>query len=343
MSTTRVGAAVDKHSPFVLKGKQVWVAGHRGMVGSAVVRRLCVEECEIMTVERDRLDLTRQCQVDQWVGAHRPQVVVICAARVGGILANDSRPVDFLHDNLSIETSIINAAHSHGVEKLLFLGSSCIYPRLAPSPISEDSLLTGSLEPTNQWYAIAKIAGLKLCEAYRRQYGADFISAIPTNLYGPGDNFDLRSSHVVPALMRKAHIAKLDGSHQVKVWGTGKIRREFLYIEDLADALVFLLKNYSQDQTINVGTGTDLTIEQLAEQICEVVGLNPQLDFDRSKPDGTPRKLLDIRRIAELGWAPKTLLADGLRSTYAWFLEHLHDYRGHESGVKVSTGVPAQF
>ena len=309
-------------SEFSLAGKKVWVAGHRGMVGGALARRLAGERCEILTADRRQADLRRQVDVERWMHENRPQVVFVCAAVVGGIVANDSRPVDFLYENLMIEANIIKTAFDVGVEKLLFLGSSCIYPKLAPQPMSEDVLLTGALEPTNQWYAIAKIAGLKLCEAYRVQHGADFISAMPTNLYGPGDNFDLTSSHVMPALIRKVHAAKAERRPSYEVWGTGTPRREFLYVEDLADALVFLIKHYSAAQTVNVGTGTDLSIAELARMVAETVGFEGEIVFDRSKPDGTPRKLLDLAKLSGLGWTAPTPLREGIERTYRWFLDH---------------------
>lgn len=309
---------------FDLTGKKVWVAGHRGMVGSALVRRLRAENCELLTVGRETVDLRQQADVERWMEANRPDAVFVAAATVGGILANDTRPAEFLYDNLAIETNIIEAARRVGVAKLLFLGSSCIYPRLAPQPMREDALLTGPLEPTNQWYAVAKIAGIMLCRAYRRQYGLDFIAAMPTNLYGPMDNFELQSSHVIPALIAKAHAAKQSGG-EILVWGSGKPRREFLYVEDLADALVFLMRNYSEEQHINVGAGSDLTIAELAELIARVVGVDRRLRFDLSKPDGTPQKLLDSSRLFALGWRPTTSLEQGLRNTYAWYVEHLAD------------------
>ena len=289
-----------KFPPFELAGKKVWVAGHRGMVGSALMRRLEHEQCRLLTVARETADLRRQAEVERWMEANKPDAVFVAAATVGGILANDSRPAEFTYDNLTIETNIIEAARRVGVGKLLFLGSSCIYPRLAPQPMREDALLTGPLEPTNQWYAIAKIAGIMLCRAYRRQYGLDFISAMPTNLYGPMDNFDLQASHVVPALIAKAHAAKLDG-RDIVVWGTGKPRREFLYVDDLADALVFLMRYYSGDEHVNVGVGTDLMISELAELIARVVGVQNNLRFDPSKPDGAPQKLLESSKLRPLG------------------------------------------
>ena len=305
--------------PFELTGKRVWVAGHRGMVGSAILRRLASEACEVITAGRDELDLTDQRAVLGWMHNQRPQVVVLAAARVGGILANDSMPVEFLRDNLLIETSVLTGAESVGVEKLLFLGSSCIYPKHAAQPIKEEALLTGPLEPTNEWYAIAKIAGIKLAQAYRRQYGCDFISAMPTNLYGPGDNFDLDASHVMPALIRKVHEAKLSGS-EVVVWGSGTPRREFLYVDDCADACVHLLKHYSDEIHVNVGSGSDVSIIALTRLVMEVLGYDGPVVTDPSKPDGTPRKLMDNGRLAALGWVPETQLRDGIAKSYAAFL-----------------------
>ncbi|WP_432286556.1 GDP-L-fucose synthase [Aminobacter sp. BA135] len=307
---------------YPLAGKRVWVAGHRGMVGSALVRRLAREGCEVITAGRDTVDLTRQAEVEAWLGETRPQAVLLAAAKVGGILANATYPAAFLYENLAIETNVIHAAHKIGVEKLLFLGSSCIYPKFATQPIAEDSLLTGALEPTNEWYAIAKIAGLKLAEAYRRQHGADFISAMPTNLYGPGDNFDLTSSHVLPALIRKAHEAKLSGAAELTIWGSGTPRREFLHVDDAADAMVFLLKSYSGDQHVNVGSGTDVTILELAETVARVVGFEGRIALDTSRPDGTPRKLMSGDKLAHLGWRPRIELESGIRSTYDWFVNN---------------------
>lgn len=308
---------------FDLSGKRVWVAGHRGMVGSAVVRRLASENvAEILTAGRDVVDLTRQSEVENWMAENRPDVVVLAAAKVGGILANDSYPADFLYENLMIEANIIHAAAQNAVEKLLFLGSSCIYPKFAPQPITEDSLLTGVLEPTNEWYAIAKIAGIKLCQAYRKQHGHDFISAMPTNLYGPFDNFDLKSSHVLPALLRKAHEAKESGQEALEIWGTGTPRREFMHVDDMADGCVFLLKNYSGEDHVNLGYGDDVAIAELAETIIEVVGYEGGLQYDTSKPDGTPRKLMDSSRLREMGWTPSRPLRDGIVSTYQWFLDN---------------------
>ena len=307
----------------LLKGKRVWIAGHHGMVGSAVRRRLASEDCELLFAPRGQLDLRSQQDVRVWVGANRPDLVFVTAATVGGIHANNSRPAEFIYDNLMIETNIIESSYRCGVEKLLFLGSSCIYPREAPQPIREASLLTGELEPTNQWYSIAKIAGIKLCEAYRQQYGCNFISAMPTNLYGPGDNFHPRYSHVLPALLSKMHAAHERGDREVVVWGTGQVRREFLHVEDCADALVFLMKNYDGEEHVNVGTGVDLTIAELASLIADIVGLNATIRYDASMPDGTPRKLLDVSRIHGLGWQAKTSLSDGVRQTYAWYKSEL--------------------
>jgi GDP-L-fucose synthase len=306
---------------YALAGKRVWVAGHRGMVGGAVARQLARENSTVLTVGRDRVDLRDPTAVKAWMGAEKPQAVVLAAARVGGIVANDSWPADFLYDNLAIQNAIIHGAFETGVEKLLFLGSSCIYPKFAPQPITEDALLTGPLEPTNEWYAIAKIAGIKLCQAYRRQHGRDFISAMPTNLYGPGDNFDLVSSHVIPALIRKAHEAKAARAPAMTLWGTGTPRREFLHVDDCASALIFLLKTYSGDGHINVGSGTDVTIEELAHLVMRVVGFEGALAHDTGKPDGTPRKLMSNARLAAMGWSPSINLEDGLASTYRWFLE----------------------
>jgi GDP-L-fucose synthase len=308
--------------PYALAGKRIWVAGHRGMVGSAIVRRLASEKCDVIVASRDELDLTRQEAVEAWMKTAKPQGIFLAAAVVGGILANDTRPAEFLTDNLQIQTNIIATAHKLGVEKLMFLGSSCIYPRLAPQPIREDALLTGPLEPTNEWYAIAKIAGIKQCQAYRRQYDRDFISCMPTNLYGPGDNFDLQSSHVLPALIVKAHNAKIQNAASMTLWGSGSPLREFLHVEDMADACVFLMKNYSEHDHINVGFGSDLTIRELAERVCKAVGFKGTLVYDTSKPDGTPRKLMDSTRLHALGWQPRITLDDGIAKTYAWYLEN---------------------
>jgi GDP-L-fucose synthase len=311
--------------PFELTGRRVFVAGHRGMVGGAIVRRLANEGCRILTAGRSEVDLRRQQPVEDWIKAQRPDVVIVAAATVGGILANSSRPAEFLYDNLAIEANLIEASYRSKVAKLLFLGSSCIYPKLAPQPMSEDALLTGPLEPTNEWYAVAKIAGIKLCQAYRQQYGSDFISAMPTNLYGPGDNFDLTSSHVVPALMRKIDAAKRAGAPNVEIWGSGTPKREFLYVDDLADACIHLLKHYSGHDHINVGIGEDLTIRELAQTLAKVVGYSGGFTYDRSKPDGTPRKLMDVSRLSALGWRASTSLTDGLKLSYAWYLAHRRD------------------
>ena len=304
---------------FSLAGRRVWVAGHGGMVGSALVRRLAEEDCEIVTVGRDRVDLRRQAEIEAWLAETRPGAALVAAATVGGILANSTRPAEFLYDNLAIAANIIEAARRVRLAKLLLLGSSCIYPRLAPQPIPEDALLTGPLEPTNEWYAVAKIAGIKLTQAYRRQYGCDFIAAMPTNLYGSDDNFDLQSSHVVPALMVKIDRAKASGAETVEIWGSGRPRREFLYVDDAADALVHLLKHYSGDSHVNVGSGSDLTIAELAAAIARVVGFEGRFVYDAGKPDGTPQKLLDVSRLAALGWRATTPLEKGLRLTYDWY------------------------
>jgi GDP-L-fucose synthase len=313
--------------PFSLAGKRIWVAGHRGMVGSATVRRLAREKCEILTTDRAELDLRDQANVLTWMERAKLDVIIVAAATVGGIQANSTRPADFLYDNLAIETNIIHAAYKIGVTKLLFLGSACIYPREAAQPMSEDALLTGPLEPTNEWYAIAKIAGIKLCQAYRKQHGCDFISAQPNNLYGPGDNFDLEGSHVIPALIVKAHDAKLSGASSFELWGSGKPLREFLHVDDLADALIHILQHYSGPVPLNIGTGEEVSIAELAHTIADVVGFTGTLSFDASKPDGSPRKLLDDRRMKALGWVASIGLKDGLAATYRWFLEHQSERR----------------
>ena len=307
---------------FKLAGKRVFVAGHRGMVGSAVVRRLANEDCEVVVAGRADVDLRRQSDVEGYMMSVRPDVVVMAAAKVGGILANDTLPAEFLYENLMIEANVMHSAHIADVEKFLFLGSSCIYPKFAPQPIREDALLSGALEPTNEWYAVAKIAGIKLAEAYRRQYGRDFISAMPTNLYGPGDNFDLASSHVLPAIIRKAHEAKVGGHAALTIWGSGEPRREFLHCDDCADALVLLLKSYSAAEHVNVGSGCDVTIRELTEIVCDVVGFAGRIDLDRSKPDGTPRKLMSADNLRAMGWSPRIDLRQGIAETYAWFLEN---------------------
>jgi len=304
---------------FDVHGKRVYVAGHRGMVGSALVRRLAREDCQILTASRSEVDLRNQQAVDRWFDEHRPDVVFVAAARVGGIYANNAQPGDFLYDNLALQTNLIEAARRVQVAKLLFFGSSCIYPRLAPQPMPESCLLTGSLEPTNQWYAIAKIAGLKLCEAYRRQYGCDFISVMPTNLYGPGDNFDPLTSHVLAALIVKIDDAVRCGHDRVVIWGTGTPRREFLHVDDLADAAVFLIKNWSSDEHINIGAGQDLSVAELARTIGRIIGFEGNFVFDPSKPDGTPRKLLDVAKLNALGWRYRTDFESGIRQTYDWY------------------------
>ncbi len=301
---------------FPLEGKRVWVAGHRGMVGSAIVRRLASEGCEVLTAGRDVLDLERQSAVEAWMAKEKPDAIFMAAAKVGGILANDTYPADFLYNNLVIETNIVDAAWRNGVGKVLFLGSSCIYPKFAPQPIMEDALLTGPLEPTNEWYAIAKIAGIKLAQAYRKQHGCDFISAMPTNLYGPGDNFDLNSSHVLPALIRKAHEAKVSGADHIDIWGTGTPRREFLHADDCADACVFLMQRYSDFEHVNVGSGEDIPIGELAQLVCEVVGFEGEIQTDATKPDGTPRKLMSGEKLKAMGWTPKISLRSGISRTY---------------------------
>ena len=305
------------------RSSRVFVAGHRGLVGSALVRHLRAEGfTDIVTATRDELDLRDQAAVSAWFASHRPDHVFLVAGTVGGILANSTRPAEFIYDNMMIHGTVVHSAYQSGVERLLYLGSSCIYPRNAVQPITEDQLLTGALEPTNEWYAIAKIAGIKLCQAYRRQYGCDFISAMPTNLYGPGDNFDLDSSHVIPALIRKFDDARRSHPNQVEVWGTGSALREFLHVDDLARACLHLMEHYDGDEHINVGTGVDLSIRELAETIRDIVNAEAEIVWDRSKPDGTPRKLLDVSRLTALGWSPSIDLADGLRSTYAWYCDH---------------------
>lgn len=304
---------------YVFSGKRVAIVGHRGMVGSALMRRLASEDCELLGLGRETGDLRRQDVVEQWFASAQPHLVFVAAAKVGGIGANSAYPADFLYDNLMIAANVIHAAKTSGAEKLLFLGSSCIYPRDAEQPIREDALLSGPLEATNEAYAIAKIAGIKLCQAYKRQFGCAFISAQPTNLYGPGDNFDLEASHVVPALMRKAHEAKESGSARMTVWGSGTPLREFLHVDDLADALVFIAKHYDGDLPINVGTGEELPIAELARKVADVVGFTGEILFDPSRPDGTPRKLVDSRALRALGWRHTISLEQGLQSTYEWF------------------------
>ncbi|BCS34691.1 GDP-L-fucose synthase [Luteitalea sp. TBR-22] len=317
------------------KDARIFVAGHRGLVGSAIVRRLGeLGHANPITATREQLDLRDQAAVNYWFRANRPEYVYLVAGTVGGILANSTRPAEFIYDNLMIHATVVHAAHLYGVRKLLYLGSSCIYPRLAHQPIEEGELLSGQLEPTNEPYAIAKIAGIKLCQAYRTQYGSNFISAMPTNLYGPGDNFDLTSSHVLPALMRKFHDAKAQGDRSVVVWGSGTPRREFLHVDDLADACVFLMERYEGDTHINVGTGVDLTIRELATMVGEVVYPEATITFDTSRPDGTPRKLLDVSRLHGLGWRHRYELREGIAQTYDWFLRH-------QSEARMATVVPA--
>jgi GDP-L-fucose synthase len=305
---------------FDLKGKRVYVAGHNGLAGSAIVRRLASEGCDILTATRTELDLTQQSATEAWLTRHKPDAVIVAAGHVGGIYANDAFPADFITDNLAIGLNVIRGSYKAGVKKLLALGSSCIYPKLAPQPMSEDSLLTGPLEPTNEWYAVAKIAAIKLCEAYRRQYGADFISAMPTNLYGRGDNYHADNSHVPAALLRRFHEGKMVDAPAVTVWGTGTPRREFLCSDDLADACVFLMKHYSALEFLNVGTGEDVTIAAFASEVAHVVGYKGKIDYDTARPDGPPQKLLDVSKIRKLGWSPKISLRDGLAAAYADFI-----------------------
>jgi len=311
----------------VEKGAKVYVAGHQGLVGSAILRKLTSEGySNIVTRSFQELDLRDQTAVNEFFKKEQPEYVFLAAAKVGGILANNTYPVDFLRDNLLIQTNVIDAAYRYGSRKLLFLGSSCIYPKFAPQPIKEEYLLTGELEPTNEPYAIAKIAGIKLCQAYNRQYGTNFISVMPTNLYGPGDNFDLETSHVIPALIRKFHESKIKGKDQVVVWGSGKPFREFLHVDDLADACLFLMHNYNSSEIINIGTGKDLSIAELAYLIKDIIEYDGNIIFDTSKPDGTPRKLLDVSKLFNMGWKPKISLEEGIRSTYSWYQEHQKEY-----------------
>src|SRR3954454_19619140 len=306
--------------PFEVKGKTVFVAGHRGMVGSALMRRLAREDVRLQTTAHSEVDLTVQAAVFRWFAANKPQVIFLAAARVGGIVANNTLRAEFLYENLAIAANVIHAAHLNGAAKLMFLGSSCIYPKLAAQPLPEDSMLTGPLEPTNEPYAIAKIAGIKMVEAYRSQYGCDFINVMPTNLYGPGDNYHPEYSHVVAALIRRFHEAKLAGVSEVVVWGTGTPRREFLYVDDMADACVHLMKTYSDEELVNIGTGEDITIAEFARLVAAAVGYSGSIGFDTSKPDGTPRQLLDVSRLAALGWRARTSLEDGIRLAYRAFL-----------------------
>ena len=309
------------------RNKRIYVAGHSGMVGSAICRALKKSDAVLLTASSKTLDLRNQTAVNAWFAEYKPQMVFMAAAKVGGILANSRYPAEFIYDNLAMELNIIHAAYKQKVEKLLFLGSSCIYPKLAEQPIVEDALLTGALEPTNEWYAIAKIAGIKLCQAYAKQYGCNFITAQPTNLYGIGDNFDLENCHVLPALLRKFHEAKINGAKEVSIWGSGIPRREFLYVDDLAKSLVFLMQHYSRTEIINVGTGEDITIKDLATLIGTIVGFEGALQFDATKPDGTPRKLLNVKKINTLGWKAKTSLEQGIKQTYEWFLQNEHTIR----------------
>jgi len=312
---------------FELKGRRVWVAGHRGMAGSAIARRLQRESCEIVTATRGELDLLRQADVHAWLAGRKIDAVFLAAATVGGILANSTRPAEFLYDNLVIESNVIHAAKEAGVKKLLFLASSCIYPRMAEQPMREEALLTGPLEPTNEWYAIAKIAGIKLCQAYRRQYGCDFVSVMPTNLYGPQDRYDAEGGHVVAALILKIHAAKMANRATVELWGSGTPRREFLFSEDLADACVFVMKNYSGEMFLNVGTGRDMTILELAESIARIIGWRGTFTFDRSKPDGMPRKVMDVSRLRALGWSARTDFETGMKEAYRWYVANAAEGR----------------
>ena len=309
-------------SVFKINGKNIWVAGHNGMVGKAVVRQLEKKNCEIFTVDRQSLDLTIQQDVNNWLAHYNPDAVILCAAKVGGILANDRYPAEFIYQNLMIEANIINAAYTNKISKLLFLGSSCVYPKHAPQPINESALLTGPLENTNEWYALAKIAGIKLCQAYRKQYGVDFISAMPTNLYGPCDNFNLETCHVIPALIRKTHEALIENRRAIKVWGSGLPKREFMHVDDCAEGIIFLLENYSDMEHVNLGTGQELSIGDLIEVIKSAVGFKGKTEFDTSKPDGTPRKLLNSEKIQALDWSPIISLKKELKKTYHWYLEN---------------------
>ncbi len=320
-------------SNYVLKDKRVWVAGHAGMAGSAILRRLATEGCEILTCTRGEVDLRRQESVERWMEARRPQAVFVAAATVGGILANTTRPAEFLYDNLAIQTNIVHSSWKSGVEKLLFLGSSCIYPRLATQPMREEDLLSGPLEPTNEWYAVAKIAGIKLCQAYRRQYDCDFISAMPTNLYGPGDNYDLQSSHVAAALQAKIFRAKHSNATKVEIWGSGAPRREFLYVDDLAEGLVFMMKHYSSEQHLNIGTGSDVTIRQMAELIARVADWRGEFIYDATKPDGMPRKVMSVEKIKALGWSATTGLEEGMRKAYSWFVDNAATYLPEQTAL----------
>ena len=306
---------------FSLSSKRIWVAGHNGMVGSAIVRHLQSMDCKIITVERKDLDLTRQKDVESWIQKNKPDAIFIAAAKVGGIVANNTLPAEFLYQNMMIEANVIQSAHECDVDRILFLGSSCIYPRMAQQPMRENALLTGPLEPTNECYAIAKIAGIMLCQSYRKQYGRHYISAQPTNLFGPHDNFHLEHSHVIPALIQKAHYAKVNNEKSLEVWGSGMPLREFLYVDDLADALIFIMERYDDYEHINVGTGIEVSIKELAQSIAAAVGFTGELTFDSSRPDGAPRKLLDSTKLLEMGWKPKTSLLNGIKLAYQWYLE----------------------
>ncbi len=312
---------------FQLKNKTVWVAGHKGMVGGALTRRLEQENCTILTCDRSEVDLTRQDQVEAWMKEHQPNAVFVAAAKVGGIHANNTYPAQFIYQNLMIECNIIHAAHRNGVEKLMFLGSSCIYPKMCPQPMNEESLMTGPLEPTNEWYAVAKIAGIKLCQAYRKEYGDDFISVMPTNLYGSGDNFHPDNAHVPAALLQRFHNAQENGDESVVVWGTGSPKREFLYVDDMADACIYVMENYSDHEHVNIGTGEDISIKDFAQKIKDTVGFEGALVFDTSKPDGTPRKLMDVSKLTSMGWTAKTSLDDGLKNYYDWFQNNIEQLR----------------
>ncbi len=313
--------------PYNLENKKIWVAGHAGMVGAAVLRALQFENCKILTAPRSELDLRDQAAVKTWMDNNKPDVIILAAAKVGGILANDTHPAEFLYDNLMIESNVIHGAYESGVEKLLFLGSSCIYPKNSVQPIMEEALLTGRLESTNEFYAIAKIAGLKMCEAYRKQYGCDFISAMPCNLYGPHDRFDPQNSHVIPALMMKAHEAKISGAKTLSVWGSGKPLREFMHVDDLAKALIFMLKKYSGKAQVNIGGGVETTIGDLAQMIAAVVGFEGVLTFDETKPDGTMRKVMDSSKIVAAGWRSSIGLEEGLQETYQWYQGQVDEQR----------------
>jgi GDP-L-fucose synthase len=331
----------EQRAQFSLAGKRVWVAGHRGLVGSALLRRLAREQCEVLTIDRSQLDLRRQQNVEEWLIANHPDAIINAAATTGGILANASRPSEFLHDNLAIAANVIQGAVKAKVAKLLFLGAGCIYPKFAPQPMREDSLLAGPPEPTNEWYSMAKIAGIKLCQACRRQYGSDFISAVPANLYGPGDRFDEISGHVVAGLILRANEAKIDRKEELTIWGTGQALREFMHVDDCADALVWLMKRYSSDEIVNIGTGQEVSIAELAQKIAAVVGFSGRLVFDSTKPDGMPRKLLDSSRILAMGWRPRVSLDDGLVQTYQWYLRHVDPQRRPTGTLRSDSGTAA--